>query len=408
MKAPAPYPLPPLVRRVAPPHRGAGIFMNSRLPQVLGAPADFRDRLATLAVAVGGVGSIGSRIALHLATLGLRRLGLFDPKSYKRESVFTHPIASMPSTTAKATWTAKQATKLCPRTRVEYAVARLQDLNPADLAPYDILLLASDNIAAEVAASRAARMLAIPMLQAAVQPESLSAQVKFYSASAAAACPGCQLGSPELNDPQATFSCGRTHQPGSEQPTSSFSFLCSLAADLALNQLIRHVLGLDPPVQNTVLTYCGLSHSTALMQTTRSATCPSDHRPFSPVWLSQPLASHSPAQLVRRAKLPARAAELRVDDAFAFADRLCCIACGRTAPAQRFIRRARPPACRCGHALHPPPFHALPAVTLAKFAAGGQALPLAALGAADVRSVVVTTADRGVVFFGPDTDRRSS
>ncbi len=63
-----------------------------------------------------------------------------------------------------------------------------------------------------------------------------------------------------------------------ELPTVSVASLCSLASNLASNQLLRHVLQLGTPVADTSLEYCGYTNRTVTSPLTLSQNCPCDHR----------------------------------------------------------------------------------------------------------------------------------
>src|SRR5262245_5298459 len=69
------------------PRRGA------RLPRFLqGSPEEHERLLQALGVIVVGTGSVGRRVALHLARLQVGSLSLVDRGRFKPESLLTQPI----------------------------------------------------------------------------------------------------------------------------------------------------------------------------------------------------------------------------------------------------------------------------------------------------------------------------
>ena len=127
-----------------------------------------------------------------------------------------------------------------------------------------------------------------PLIQASVHGDTLCTQVRFFAnASAAGPCPACGYTTEEwahLNR-STSFSCdgstaGRVVAHTETQPTASVSFLCALAADLAMTQILRHTLGLGVPVADTLVEHSGYTHRTVTSCLTRNRNCPAEHVPW--------------------------------------------------------------------------------------------------------------------------------
>jgi molybdopterin/thiamine biosynthesis adenylyltransferase len=384
---------------------------HARLPQFVGGSADAATVFGALKVGLVGAGSVGGRVAAHLARLGVAALWIVDPKRFKPESLLTHEVGPRAVGRPKAVATARRCQALSPRTRVFAFAGPVQDLPLDAFAEADLVVMAPDNLPCEVETGQRCRRLGKPLLHAALHGETLTTQVRFFGTDAEAACPACLFSAEEWRlSQQARFSCegllpGQPEPAATEPPTVSVSSLCALAADLALNQILRHMLRLGAPVENTLLEYCGFTNRTVTARLKRNAQCPCEHSRFILASPPRALRDCTPAEL-------AQAAGLRNDDAalsFGVDGREWVEAgacrCPQPAPVWRFIARAaaRIGACaKCGAPLQPMPFFTqrfVPAASL------GPALgrPLRSRCRGAIRCVVVRAADKAVLFRDPET-----
>jgi molybdopterin/thiamine biosynthesis adenylyltransferase len=377
--------LPPFARAVPP--RG------DRLPSFHGQAGGAAAALDSLRVAVVGAGSVGRPAALALARLQVGEIRVVDPGRYKPESLLTQPISPADLGQPKAANTARLCRELSPRTRVAAFDSAAQALPPAALADVDAVLLATDNLAAEVEVGQRCLWLGRPLLQASVHGDTLVAQVRFFrNAGGAGPCPACGFGPAEwahLNR-ETTFSCeGRGAGPAAGRtvaaPTRSVSFLCSLAADLALVQLFCFALKLGAAPQDVVLEYCGYTQRTVLSPLRRNAECPCDHSAWGHAAAPRPLAECTPRELARAAGLGDDVRSLAVG-ALPFIERGACAACGREQEVGRFGAAGR--CGGCGGPVEAQPFYthrALPAALLPPLLDR----PLGELGAKQAHSALV-------------------
>jgi len=231
---------------------------------------------------------------------------LVDPKELKSESVLTHPCGPEESGEAKVVAAARRVQAVSPGTRIEVFKGGVEAL-PADaFSEVDAVLLATDNAAAEIEAGQRCLHLGRPLIHAAVQPEMLVAQVRcFGNEDAQGACPACGLGPAdyELLRRQVAFSCAGNVVAGGAPARAASRTLCSLAADLAVNQLVRLVLGLGVPVSNSIVEYCGYTNATSVSPLRRNPDCRCDHTRFERVRLEGPLGGATVDALVGAAGL---------------------------------------------------------------------------------------------------------
>lgn len=182
----------------------------ARLPAFIGRPADAKARLAALKIVICGVGSVGGRIAVHLARFCIAMLWLIDPKRYKPESVLTHDIEPRVVGKSKAITTARRCKEISPGTRVFAFDGEAAQLPLDAFADADLVVLATDNLAAEIEVGQRCVRLGKPLIQASVHGDTLTAQVRvFGNADGHGPCPACGFGAVEwrmLNE-QVRFSC---------------------------------------------------------------------------------------------------------------------------------------------------------------------------------------------------------
>ncbi len=191
-------------------HGHATLDPAARLPKFVGGPVDAAPKLNALRVFIVGVGSVGGRIAIHLARLGIARLWLVDPKRFKPESMLTHDIESRDVGKSKALTTARRCKAISPATRVFAFDGVVEELPLDAFAGADLVVLATDNLAAEIEVGQRCVHAGKPLVQASVHGDTLTAQVRvFGNADGQGPCPACGFGNVEwrmLNE-QVRFSC---------------------------------------------------------------------------------------------------------------------------------------------------------------------------------------------------------
>jgi molybdopterin/thiamine biosynthesis adenylyltransferase len=383
---------------------------GSRLPQFLGGRADAGPILDSLQIGVVGLGSVGRNLALHLARLQIGGLWLIDRGRFKAESLLTQPIGTGDVGEGKAANAGRVCKQLSPATRVHVWDGAVEALPAIALLGADLVALATDNLTAEVDVGQRCLWLQKPLIQASVHGETLVAQARFFNNSnGEGPCPACAFGRPEwahLNQ-ETTFSCEGTvtEKPTrtiQTAPTRSVSFLCSLAADLALMQILRDMLGLGGPVQDTLVEYCGFTHRTVTAPLVRNPQCPCDHRPWAAAPAPGPLAECTLRQLAVAAGVTENRelarTSFRVED-WPFVVRGVCANCGQTQAVQRFVAggEAARPCVTCSGIVAVQPFfahHPVPA-TMARAVLDR---PLAELGSRPPGWVVVQGQERTVLF----------
>lgn len=349
------------------------LALADRLPKLVGAPANAAEILSRLRVLMIGGGSVGSRVASHLARWQVTRIAIADPSNFKPQSVLTHDIGLEAIGQPKAEWSADICHRVSPTTDVAAHVARIQDLPPSAFVGFDLAVLASDNLRAETAAGQLCQWLGLPLVQGSVAGETLSAEVRFFgNSNADSPCPGCQFSDDEwrYHDDELVYACNGGPATQKIQPTMSTSFLCSIAADLVMTQIMRHVLGLGQPVADTLLSWCGYTHRAFISPLARRTTCRLEHTRWEQAVVSKPLAECSPAELLVAAGMdePAMAELVTLGvEKHRFAERAWC--CNHEQAIDRFVPAGKTSvvACQhCGEPLVPSPFFLRPDVPLAK------------------------------------------
>lgn len=394
----------------------AACRLRDRLPALLGAPDDANAVLDKLRVLIVGSGAIGRGVALDLARLGIGAVGICDPKKYKPQSIETQPIRPAEMSGWKGELTARACREISshtnPSMRVCYYNGPLQGLALAELADFDIVVMTTDNLAAEVETGQRCLNLGIPLLNAAVHGDTLVAQVRFFAnRDSSSPCPACNFGATEraqLNA-EVAFSCERISSDNaipeiSSQPTVSISSLCALAGNLAMMQLVRHVLGLGEPVGDTLLDYTAYTHRTVVSKLTKNENCVCNHTRYARALAPRPLADCSLVELISRAGLPPKAGEplsITVDDR-SFAESGVCD-CGYAGPIGRLVgpnekRAGRCP--ECGKALHCERFFLHRPVST-QLLGSALTLPLRETGAGEPEWALIQNSEKALLFQNP-------
>lgn len=336
--------------------------LGLRLPQFVGGPEDAHDRLRGERWAIIGLGSVGGAVAENLARLQPAEIFGVDPSNFKLESIHTHRVGPDEIGQAKATYVLNLCRQISPATKVIAHVGPVQDLPASRFANFDAVLLASDNLRCEAHVAEICMRLAKPLVQASVDGPSLTAQVRFISnASAAGPCLCCNYGATDwrMHDEELVFSCAGG-EPTAElrvQPTMSVAPLCSIAADLACVQILRHTLGLGAPVADTLLTWNGYSHQSWISPLARQKVCRLPHVAWRVLRASRELADCTVGELAELAG----ASALEIESHQYHEAARCC---GRAQPIGRFVpvgasaAAAGGAACSdCGRPLRATRFH---------------------------------------------------
>ena len=379
--------------------------LSSRFPAFVGLPGMATERLAELRVAILGAGAVGRNLASHCARLQPDAMWIVDPGRYKFESLLTQSILACDIGEWKATSTGRACKAISPRTHVFTLVEQLQSVDKSELSAVDVVLLATDNLRGEVAASQLCIDLGKPLIQASVHGDTLVAQVRCLSnRDGTGPCLACGFGPTEWSDfdRETKFSCsGELHGAqgqGGASPTMSVSSLCSMAADLALMQLLRVVLNLGDPVSDSLLEYCGYTHTTTQMPLVRNPSCPCSHLMWSPAAAPRAVAKCSLRELAAAGGFgPLEAVQ---DVSFVVGNTVfveAAMCCGTTQPVRRFAVNPQSLGnCQnCGAALRPDSFFILARVSAAML---GSLVdhPLQRIGARAARWVAVLSETRAV------------
>jgi hypothetical protein len=382
-------------------HAAPEVDLACRMPQFVGLEERPGPRLRRLKAAVVGAGSVGARIALHLARQQIAQLAVIDRSRFKTESLLTQPI--LPAAIGR--WKAEHVGQLCqlisPRTDIFIHAGRFEELETFALEGFDLVFLATDNLGVEVQVGQSCRHLGKPLIHASVHGETLVAQVRvFRNERDDDPCPACAFGMEEWRalHAETAFRCELTEggEPVREDrsaPTVSVSFLCSLAADLAVTQMFRFVLGLGQPVANTIIEHAGFTSRSVVAPLKVNHECPVDHQVWKPMSGPVCLESCSLSQLAETTNIHDPA--ILVDD-LEFVQSAFC-ACGSRFKVDRFVtpgqRLGRCPSC-IGR-LQADPFATYRSVTR-KQARSIWCRPLGEVGAAGVCWIVLRNDARAV------------
>jgi molybdopterin/thiamine biosynthesis adenylyltransferase len=388
-------------------------WLRARSAAYMGFEGDALDVFAGKRVLLLAAGSVNRPAAELLTRLGVGGIDIVDPKRIKRESLLTHQgVGPDELGEFKAVAAARACAALGTGTRVRYFVGSIQDLSLADLAGTDVVIMAPDNLAAEFAGGEACLHLGIPLIHSSLFAEALVAQCRVYAnADAKSPTPACGFTAAEreLHDGQVRFSCEGS-PAGAATPevvgpaTVSPVSLCSIAADLAVTQFLRLVLGLGEPVGDTMLEWCGYTHRTRISPLSCGGACRSDHARLDVVRLPRPLGDHSLAELAAQVGGgdEAEARTYMLGD-LAWAERGVCH-CGRHQSLGRFVAPTRPRAgqCpRCTEPIHCAPFFLHRKVS-EQLVAPVRSQPLGALAESPPEWLLARSGTAGTLFLNPD------
>lgn len=390
--------------------RGKPAQRSARLPRFIGCSVDANAVLSGLKIGVVGSGSVGGRIITHLARLKPAALWIADPKSYKEESCLTHEIEPRDVGRSKAFVTARRCKAISPGTCVFVFDGLVQDLPMDAFADADLVVMAPDNLPAEREVGQRCLHLGKNLVHASLHGETLTAQIRFFGITGEqGVCPACLFSSEEWSMSQQTqFSCegfldGKTDLHLGELPTVSVGSICSLAADLALNQILRFVLKLGEPVENSLAEYCGFTNRIVTSRLVQNPDCHCEHSRYSIASSLKPLAASTLCDLANAAGIPAYSAALAFTvDGYDWIEAGTC-KCPEPSPVHRFVARATRKNLGCAKCRAP--IKTTPFFTQRSVAAHslGPALnqPLDMLGVASTHCVLVSTSDNAVLIRRP-------
>lgn len=285
--------------RTPPPSGFEAAGIADRLPAFDGMSAGAPEVLAKIDITVIGDGAVGGAAAEMVARLRVGTLRNIDPGAFKPQSLLTH-FGVMPQDVGipKAIAIGERCKRISPGTRVLVHTGGIESVPPAALADTDLVLLATDNLPAEVAAGQLCASLAKPLIQMSVDGTTLVAQVRVLLNRGGGACPRCLYGSIEEEHLRSgsRFSCDGLIRAAA-QPTMSVSPLCAMAASMGILLGLRHILRLGRPLDDALHEFCGYTSRSCESALTRRPDCPQDHTPWTTVRLERSLADTRPAEL---------------------------------------------------------------------------------------------------------------
>jgi molybdopterin/thiamine biosynthesis adenylyltransferase len=347
-----------------------------RFPRLINAPRDARQVLADARVLVIGAGGVGRRLIDDLARLEVGGLDVVDPGVLAPENLATHPVGTRDLGQPKATSAGRHALDLSPGTRVRVAQSVAESLPLAAWFEPDLVLLASDHPAVEVEVGQRCLWAGKPLIHAAVHGDTLVAQVRVFTGAANGPCPACLFGAQEwsLVGDARRFKCDGSGeaQVSDSPPTRAPGFLCGLAADLALTEVLALLLELRPTPARLV-EHCGYPQRTVVSPLSRHADCPCEHLTLEDMGEFDP-ARITPGQLAETAGMAdGRAAALvtlAVEDT-PFALEGACLDPACPARAHFIHSASTPPHCEaCAGPARAHPFHQRDEVALRDLPAG--------------------------------------
>jgi len=281
---------------------------SARMPRLLDAPSQAGDPAACMRaqrVVVVGLGSVGLAISDLLSRASVAWLLLVDRAQIKPESVLTHPVQPCDIGCDKATLAGQRAKAVSPNTRVQVFSGPVAELPPDAFVGASAVFLSSDNLACELEVSQRCLQLGLPLIQASVHGPTLVAQVRSLANAAGGDGPclacGYQASDWEALDRGTVFSCTGGPARWNGIPTVSPAHLCSLAASLAVTELLGRSAGLVPASESRLIEYCGFQHRTVVTPLLRRAECQRDHGRWQVVPWARRLATATPRELLAAA-----------------------------------------------------------------------------------------------------------
>ena len=141
----------------------------------------------------------------------------------------------------------------------------------------------------------------------------------------------------------------------------STSFLCAIASDLAMVQIVRRALGLGEPVADTMVEYCGFNHRTVVSPLKRNPDCPTEHIAYRKVLSPQSVSEFTLRHVAKTAGFGDWAEfgslSFKIGE-FAFCNMWAC-KCSMSRLLERFISPggSAEECTVCGESIRPLPFY---------------------------------------------------
>lgn len=389
--------------------------ITARLPHFVGSDAATAGaKLRSLRVLVIGCGAIGGVAALLLARLQIAALILLDSKDAKDEGLLTNSWqAPEDGSKTKAVAVGRKAKALSPATSLYSFAGKIQDAPLAALAKFkpDLMLVCTDNLAAEAACAATAAQLSVPVLMASVHGATMTFNSKFFpnGEPAKSACPVCSWSKQEwkLHDLAKSFSCDGSESHTDEVtglgPTMSTASLCSLAAAFLVNQIVLWRLGLSVPP--ALLEYNGYTNRTVTATTLqRNPDCRLEaftHLPWSVKYADRPVCELSLHDLARIAGVESKSATYELPE-YDFCSVVTCSSCGHHQEVKKLCRRGgnQGECTKCRQAVQALPFFSRREFSELVFNEQQLQQPLRDLGiGAELDHAIVRTEDANFVLF---------
>ena len=381
-----------------------------RLPRFIGLPdgVDASAVLGGLRIVIVACGAIGRAFAVALARLQPAEMRLIDQGHYKRESLNTQAISPTDIGKPKASSTGRLVKSIHPDIEVLVYDGPVADLPDDAFLGCDLVFLSSDNIPGEIEVSRRCALLGVPLLQGAVYGDALFGSLRFILNRGDGPCLVCHYGAEEWSAAHGSvrWSCdgalrGDQSPLVTTAPTMSVAGLSSLVANLALLLVIRRVLGLGEPLEDSQVDFCAYTNELVTSPLHRNPDCPADHLPCEQRTLPRPLGDFTPRELAKTAGFPERVSEgplsFRVGR-LSFATDASC-GCAEPRPLNRFIApgpsKRRCETCGERFRVPPPPGPLIPSVAVQALRAVLDR-PLRDLGAHSARFAVLRDNQRAV------------
>jgi molybdopterin/thiamine biosynthesis adenylyltransferase len=381
--------------------------LSARLPRFIGAPPAADEKLRGLKVMLVGCGAVGGPIAIGLARMHIDTIWLLDKGKFKTESLLTHCVWPQDICKPKAATLGCLIKDISPDSRVFAYNGAVETVDLLAMADADLVILATDNLRAEIEVGQRCLCLGIPLIHAAVHGDTLVAQVRFFANREDSACPACGYSLAEWSalNRQTKYSCDLVDLKTADAkifrpPTMSVSFLCSVAADLALMQILRQTLG--AAVENTLLEYCGFTHRTVISSLKRNLNCPCDHARYDRASTLRPLPNCTPRELTEMAGCDSSSGFNRISlkvAGLSYCESGGC-KCNGIRPFRQFLAPGDPTLrCRsCGDTITPLPFYTHDPVPLALIA-DQMGCRLRDMGVESTAWVMVRGPQRNMIFI---------
>jgi molybdopterin/thiamine biosynthesis adenylyltransferase len=224
--------------------------------------AEGHARLSCASVLVVGAGGLGSSVLVHLAASGVGRIGIVDPDSVELGNLHRQIVHGMDSLgTAKVESARRRMNGINPRTEIETHPVAFSESNADDLtSSHDLVIDASDNLAARRAINRACIRQKIPMVFGCAQR--FDGQISIFDA-ARGPCFRCVF--PDLPDSGVI-----------ESPSKAgvFGPVPGVIGTLQALEAMKILLGIGKPLLGKILVFDGLAGNFIEIQAPKNPRCP--------------------------------------------------------------------------------------------------------------------------------------